>query len=75
MFWVKVGLFILVGTLSLYPTVSFLLWIPALQKGEVPQPSPQRIGQLQWIIRFELVGFALIPLFAALMARGVGIPG
>jgi len=72
-FWIKVGLYILIGALSLYPTVSFLLWIPGLQKEEIPQPNPQRITQLQWIIRSELAGFAIIPLFAALMARGIGL--
>jgi putative membrane protein len=72
-FWVKVGLYILIGALSLFPTISFLFWIPGLQKEELPQPTPQRVSQLQWVIRSELVGFALIPLFAALMARGIGL--
>ncbi|MGA0200429.1 MAG: DUF2214 family protein [Prochlorotrichaceae cyanobacterium] len=72
-FWVKVGLYILVGALSLFPTISFLLWIPTLQKAELPQPTAQRIRQLQWVIRGELAGFAIIPLFAALMARGIGL--
>ena len=31
-------------------------------------------NRLAWILNIELVGFALIPLLATLMARGVGLP-
>ncbi|MFO0104794.1 MAG: DUF2214 family protein, partial [Cyanobium sp.] len=31
--------------------------------------------RLRWILNIELVGFALVPLLATLMARGVGLPG
>jgi putative membrane protein len=30
--------------------------------------------RLGWILNVELVGFALVPLLATLMARGVGLP-
>ena len=31
-------------------------------------------NRLAWILNIELVGFALIPLLATLMARSVGLP-
>lgn len=73
-FYAKVAIFLVVGTLSLYPTVSFLRWIKALRAGEVPSLEQPQVNRLLWLIRIELVGFAMIPLLAALMARGIGLP-
>jgi putative membrane protein len=74
-FWWKVGLYLAVGTLSLYPTVTYILWAIPLRKGELPQVSEALAGRLKWILNIELVGFATIPLLATLMARGVGLAG
>jgi putative membrane protein len=71
-FWVKMGLFATVGLLSLYPTVSFLLWIKALRSEQPPEVSADKIKLLRRIIYSELVGFSLIPLTASMMARGLG---
>jgi putative membrane protein len=75
LFWWKVGLYLSVGGLSLYPTVTYILWAIPLRKGELPQVSEALAKRLAWILNIELVGFALIPLLATLMARGVGLPG
>jgi putative membrane protein len=75
LFWWKVGLYLSVGGLSLYPTVTYILWAIPLRKGELPQVSKALAKRLAWILNIELVGFALIPLLATLMARGVGLPG
>ena len=74
LFWWKVGLYLSVGGLSLYPTVTYILWAIPLRKGELPQVSEALASRLAWIINIELVGFASIPLLATLMARGVGLP-
>ena len=74
LFWWKVGLYLSVGGLSLYPTVTYILWAIPLRKGELPQVSEGLAGRLSWIINIELAGFASIPLMATLMARGVGLP-
>ena len=74
LFWTKVGVFLAVGALSLYPTVTYILWAVPLRKGELPQVSEALSMRLAWIINVELAGFASIPLLAALMARGVGLP-
>ena len=75
LFWWKVGLYLSVGGLSLYPTITYILWAIPLRKGELPQVSEALANRLAWILNIELVGFALIPLLATLMARGVGLPG
>lgn len=70
-FYTKVGIFILVSLLSLYPTFSFLSWIKHLRNNKPPQIELPQLQRLSWLIRGELVGFALIPLLAALLARGM----
>jgi putative membrane protein len=74
LFWWKVGTYLAVGTLSLYPTITYILWAIPLRKGELPQVSESLATRLKWILNVEILGFALIPLLAALMARGVGRP-
>ncbi|MFO7630534.1 MAG: DUF2214 family protein [Prochlorococcaceae cyanobacterium] len=74
-FWWKVGVYLAVGGLSLYPTITYILWAIPLRKGELPKVSESLAQRLRWILNIELVGFAAIPLLATLMARGVGLPG
>jgi putative membrane protein len=74
LFWWKVGTYLAVGALSLYPTITYILWAIPLRKGELPQVSEALATRLKWILNIEILGFALIPLLAALMARGVGRP-
>lgn len=73
-FWCKVAIFLTVGTLSLYPTVSYIRWAIPLREGKVPEVSAALAGRISWIINVELAGFALIPALAVLMARGIGLP-
>jgi putative membrane protein len=71
-FYAKVVVFIVVGLLSLYPTISFIGWVKSLQQGQAPKLELLKLNRLIWLIRIELVGFTLIPLLAAIMARGIG---
>ena len=72
-FWTKIIVFALVGSLSLYPTITYVLWAIPLSKGGLPQVTESLVSRLGLIINVELVGFALIPFLATLMARGVGL--
>ena len=72
-FWSKIIIFGLVGSLSLYPTVTYILWAIPLIKGELPKVTINLVSRLKLIIDIELVGFSLIPFFATLMARGIGV--
>ena len=72
-FWTKIGVFAFVGSLSLYPTVTYVLWAIPLSKGTLPKVTENWVARIRLIINVELVGFASIPFLATLMARGVGI--
>jgi putative membrane protein len=71
-FHLKIGLFLAVGLISIFPTVEFLRWRAAIRRGEGVELEARRFLYLGRVIRFELAAVALIPLLAALMARGLG---
>ncbi len=72
-FWTKIIIFALVGSLSLYPTVTYILWALPLSKGDLPVVTYDLVSRLRLILNIEIIGFGLIPFFATLMARGVGL--
>ena len=72
-FWTKMVTFGLVGSLSLYPTVTYVLWALPLSKGKLPHVTSKLVSRLRVILNIELVGFASIPFLATLMARGIGL--
>ena len=72
-FWTKMVTFGLVGSLSLYPTFTYVLWALPLSKGELPKVTTKLVSRLRVILNIELVGFTFIPFLASLMARGFGL--
>ena len=72
-FWTKIIIFALVGILSIYPTVTYVLWAIPLSKGNLPEVNYNLVSRLRKIINIELIGFSLIPIFATFMARGIGL--
>lgn len=72
-FNLKFGLFILIGLISIIPTIEFLRWRAGTKRGEAPQLAPERLRKLRLIVHLELVGLAVIIICAVLMARGVGL--
>tara|TARA_B100000212_G_scaffold253469_1_gene194107 strand:+ start:165 stop:656 length:492 start_codon:yes stop_codon:yes gene_type:complete len=72
-FWIKVSLYIVIGLLSLYPTVTYILWAIPLSKNKLPVISKNLVKRFKLIIMTELIGFAVIPFFATLMSRGIGL--
>ena len=73
LFWTKIILFASVGSLSLYPTVTYILWAVPISKGNLPKVTSNLVTRLRLILNIELIGFSLIPLFATLMSRGIGV--
>jgi putative membrane protein len=69
-FLTKFGLFIIIGILSIIPTMEFLKWRKDLKEGRVPVVDPARIKKLRQIMHWELTGLVLILFFAAWMAKG-----
>ncbi|PLT17134.1 MULTISPECIES: DUF2214 family protein [Ralstonia] len=72
-FHIKVGLFILVGLLSIMPTVTILRW--KKQAKTLPDfvPTPAEIAKTRRWVMIESHLIVFIPLAAVLMARGIGI--
>ena len=69
-FHAKLGLFIIIGLLSIIPTVEFLSWRGALKAGQVPVISAKKLRQVTIVIHSELAAIVIILLCAAIMARG-----
>jgi len=72
LFYVKVGMFLLVALISVYPTRRFLAWRKMLTQGDPPALDPHTVTRLRIVIRLELGLLLVIPLLAVLMARGIG---
>ena len=72
MFWIKMALFVLVGLLSLPPTFAFIATRRAAA-GHDADLAPERFRRIRSFIVAELCVFALIPLAAAMMARGLSL--
>jgi putative membrane protein len=71
-FHVKVGLFVLVGLISIAPTIRFLRWRKSRRSD-----AAFRVTELEWksarrLVMIELHLVALIPLAAVIMSRGLG---
>ena len=69
-FLTKFGLFIIVGLLSIVPTMEFLSWRKAIAQGQAPVVPADKIRRMRMIIHIELAAIVVIILCAAIMARG-----
>ncbi len=74
-FIAKASIFLIVGLLSIYPTVEFLSWRTSLNQGQDPITTTRKLHTIRSIIRWELFGIGVIVLCATLMAQGVGYLG
>ena len=72
-FIAKLALFVIIGLVSIVPTLEFLSWRKAVKQGQAPSVSPDKVRALRSIMHWELVGIVVIILMAALMAKGVGL--
>jgi putative membrane protein len=69
-FIAKFTIFIVIGLMSIIPTVEFLSWNKPLRAGELPAISAKKLRLVTAVIHGELLGIAIILLCAAMMARG-----
>lgn len=74
-FIAKMILFLAVGLLSIYPTVSFIKWNKSFKQGAAPQWSEATARKLRRVIHIELTLLVLMILCAAMMAKGIGYIG
>lgn len=69
-FWIKIGVFLLIAILSVRPTFTFLRWRKTLREGGIIG-ADQTAAIRRWV-HAEVILLMLIPIAAALMARGIG---
>lgn len=73
MFWIKMGLFVIIGIISIYPTIRFIRWNAALNENKIPEIPEDEFKRIRLLLHLELVGLVLILFAAPAMARGIGI--
>lgn len=71
-FWSKIGTFALVGLLSIIPTLAFIRWRRLAKADANFAPTDDHVRRVKRFLWAEAGLFLLIPVFAALMARGYG---
>lgn len=72
-FWAKIATFVIIGLMSLPPTFAIMRWRKRLkQDATALPPHDEVLGARRWVLR-EAHGLVLLPIFAALMARGAGL--
>jgi putative membrane protein len=71
-FHAKLTLFVLIGLLSIYPTVRFIKWRPQTRQGAAPNVSEREYGRIMLALRAEMALLLGMALCASLMARGIG---
>lgn len=71
LFWIKFGLFGVIGAMSLPPTIFFLK-----HRAKKPEESEESVtvpNYLKYLIRIEVILLFALPLLAVLMANGIGL--
>jgi putative membrane protein len=72
-FWVKMAAFLLVGLLSIDPTLRFIRWNRTLRQNQVPEISEPEYKRTRLLLSLEMIGIVVILLAAPMMARGIGM--
>jgi putative membrane protein len=70
--YVKIGLFLLVGTMSVYPTLAFIRWRRELDHDAAWKVPPAEQRRMRKMVMIEVHVAALIPAVAVVMSRGLG---
>jgi putative membrane protein len=71
-FWAKIATFLVIGLLSIPPTVAIIRWRKALKSDAAFAPPANAITRVRGYLWAEAALFLLLPVFAAAMARGYG---
>ena len=70
MFWGKMLAFLIVGLLSIQPTIALGRWAKALKSDASFVPPAAELAKSRKFLNAEVLILVLIPIFAAAMARG-----
>jgi len=72
-FWLKMNAFLVVGLLSIDPTIRYLRWNKILKENKAPEIHDREFKRTRLLLTLEVIGLAVILFAAAWMARGIGM--
>ena len=67
----ELALFVLVGVISIYPTIRFIGWRRRTDQGGALAVAEQECGRITLALRAEMAVLVVMVLCASLMARGI----
>jgi putative membrane protein len=70
--YAKLGTFIVIAVISVIPTMAFIRWKRMVERDPSWQVPPEEQRKMRRLITVELHLAGLIPIFAVIMARGLG---
>jgi putative membrane protein len=70
-FLIKLGLFLAVGLISIYPTMKFIAWRKDTRQDKSPTISEQDFSRISLVLNVEMIMLIALILSASLMARGI----
>ena len=70
--YVKIGLFLAVGLISVKPTMTFIRWKRMYERDAAWQVPAGEQASMRRLVMVEVHLAALIPVFAVIMSRGLG---
>ncbi|RUT30424.1 DUF2214 family protein [Arsenicitalea aurantiaca] len=68
-FWGKMGALVIIGILSIPPTLAIMKWKKAAKADPAYVVPEAEIGRMRLFLHIELFLLFLVPIFAAMMAR------
>ncbi|MBJ3786619.1 DUF2214 family protein [Devosia sediminis] len=71
-FWGKMGAFLVMGLLTMPPTMAVRRWVKAGEGIAEYAPPAEEISRNRRFLHLQAAVLVLIPIFAAMMARGYG---
>ncbi len=72
LFWAKMAAFVIIGLISIIPTRQFMRWLKEANTTSQFAASDADVARIRRLVMVEVHLLALVPLFAAFMARGIG---
>lgn len=72
-FWIKMTLFLIVGLLSIYPTIRYIKWNAVLKENKSPEIPEDEFKHVRIILWLEVICVLLILFAAPAMARAIGM--
>ena len=72
-FWIKIGLFVCVGLMSILPTITYLGWSKEIKQGISPTFSETDSAKIRKLLHYQLMVIAGVVFCASMMAKGFGL--